>query len=96
MEVSLPSGRILIETKRLLARMDDFFDPFLAELRTLQEAVADLRAKYARTQAPDLANMIRHGEAEIRDRSQPTRLTRSRKVKPDDGGISRSASAVVS
>ena len=48
--------------------MQHFVDQYLAERRTLDQAVADLRATYARNPAPDLANMIRQGEAEILDR----------------------------
>ena len=48
--------------------MFDFIDHYLAERRTLDQAVADLRATYAQDPAPDLAYMIRQGEAEILDR----------------------------
>ena len=48
--------------------MQHFIDHYLAERRTLDQAVADLRATYAQDPAPDLANMIRQGEAEILDR----------------------------
>jgi hypothetical protein len=48
--------------------MANFIDRVLAERRTLQQALADIRANYARNHDPDLAEMIRHGEAEILDR----------------------------
>ena len=48
--------------------MGTFIDRVLAERRSLEQAIADLRAKYERDRDPDLAEMIRHGEAEILDR----------------------------
>ena len=48
--------------------MDDFIDQYLAERRTLDQAVANLRATYAWDPDPNLADMIRQGEAEILDR----------------------------
>jgi hypothetical protein len=54
--------------------MATFIDRVLAERRTLEEALADVRAKYEQNRDPDLAHMIRHGEAEILDRtSRPHR-----------------------
>ena len=50
--------------------MGNFIDHVFAERRSLQEAVAELRARYARNPAPDLARMIRQGEAEILDRAK--------------------------
>jgi hypothetical protein len=50
--------------------MDDFIDLLLAERRTLEQALADLRLKYARNPHRDLADMIRQGEAEILDRGK--------------------------
>jgi hypothetical protein len=49
--------------------MATYIDQMLAERRTLQQAVADIRAKYRREPDPDLAEMILHGEAEIIDRT---------------------------
>jgi response regulator RpfG family c-di-GMP phosphodiesterase len=46
-----------------------YIDRMLAERRTLQQAVAEIRAKYEREHDPDLAEMIRNGEAEILDRT---------------------------
>jgi hypothetical protein len=46
----------------------DFIDQYLAERRTLDQAVANLRATYAWDPDPNLADMIRQGEAEILDR----------------------------
>ena len=48
--------------------MATFIDRVLADRRTLEQAVADIRAKHEREPDPDLADMIRHGEAEILDR----------------------------
>jgi hypothetical protein len=48
--------------------MASFIDRVLADRRTLEKAVADIRAKHEREPDPDLADMIRHGEAEILDR----------------------------
>ena len=45
--------------------MYDFMDQYLAERRTLDQAIADLRATYAQDPTPDLADMVRHGEAEM-------------------------------
>jgi len=50
--------------------MGNFIDRVLTERRTLQQALADLRVKYNREHDPDLAAMIRHGEAEILDRQR--------------------------
>ena len=50
--------------------MPSFIDRVLAERRTLEQAVGDIRAKYERERDPDLAEMIRHGEAEILDRER--------------------------
>ncbi len=70
--------------------MVDFIDPFLAERRTLQQAVADLRVKYDLNHATGLADMIRNGEAEILDRAnrpdqQPVSISisRLRRSSPD-------------
>jgi hypothetical protein len=49
--------------------MATFIDRVLAERRTLQQALADVRAKYEREREPDLAQMILHGEAEILERT---------------------------
>jgi hypothetical protein len=49
--------------------MGTFIDRVLAERRSLEQALADLRAKYEHGRDPDLAHMIRHGEAEILDRT---------------------------
>jgi hypothetical protein len=48
--------------------MASFIDRVLAERRTLEQALADIRAKHNREPDPDLVDMIRHGEAEILDR----------------------------
>jgi response regulator RpfG family c-di-GMP phosphodiesterase len=48
--------------------MASFIDRVLAERRTLEQALADIRAKHDREPDPDLVNMIRHGEAELLDR----------------------------
>ena len=45
--------------------MQHFIDHYLAERRTLDQAIADLRATYAQDPTPDLADMVRHGEAEM-------------------------------
>jgi hypothetical protein len=50
--------------------MTTFVDRVLAERRTLQRALADFRAKYEKTPDPELADMIRHAEAEIADRER--------------------------
>jgi hypothetical protein len=49
--------------------MATFIDRVLAERRTLQQALADVRAKYERDHDPDLAQMILYGEAEILERT---------------------------
>ena len=49
--------------------MATFIDEVLAERRTLQQAVADLRAKYECDHDPDLGRMVRYGEAEIAERT---------------------------
>ena len=49
--------------------MASFIDRVLAERRTLEQAVADLRAKHLHEPDRDLAEMIRHGDAEIADRN---------------------------
>jgi response regulator RpfG family c-di-GMP phosphodiesterase len=49
--------------------MATYIDQMLAERLTLQQAVADIRAKYRREPDPDLAEIILHGEAEIIDRT---------------------------
>jgi hypothetical protein len=51
--------------------MATFIDRVLAERRTLRQALADLRAKYEKSPDPELADMIRHAEAEILDRERP-------------------------
>jgi hypothetical protein len=51
--------------------MATFIDRVLAERRTLQQAVADLRAKYEHDHDPDLGRMVRYGEAEIAERNWP-------------------------
>jgi cytochrome c-type biogenesis protein CcmH/NrfF len=48
--------------------MTSFIAKALAERRTLEQAVADLRAGNALELRPEVTEMIRHGEAEIRDR----------------------------
>ena len=50
--------------------MPSFIARALAERRSLEQAIADLRAKNARERRPDVAAMIRHGEAEMRDRTR--------------------------
>src|SRR4051812_9495767 len=65
--------------------MANFIDRVLAERRTLQEAVADIRAKHDRQPDPDLAEMIRHGEAEILDRRP-----RVAPLEPGDDGVEQS------
>jgi hypothetical protein len=52
--------------------MGNFIDKVLAERRTLEQALADLRAKYERNHDPDVADMIRYGDAEILDREKTT------------------------
>jgi len=49
--------------------MGNFIDRVLAERRSLEQALADLRAKYERDHDPDVGEMIRYGEAEILDRA---------------------------
>jgi hypothetical protein len=49
--------------------MATYIDQMLADRRTLQQAIADIRAKNEREHDPDLAEMILHGEAEILDRT---------------------------
>jgi hypothetical protein len=53
--------------------MTSFITKALAECRTLEQAIADLRARNALGPRPDVAEMIRHGEAEIRDRMMAAR-----------------------
>jgi hypothetical protein len=53
--------------------MDDFITKALAERRSLEEALADLRARYQRRPRPDLAKMIRQFEAEISYRKLTSR-----------------------
>ena len=48
----------------------NFIASVLIERRTLEQALADLRAKYERGPDPELARMIGHAEAEIADRTQ--------------------------
>ncbi len=48
--------------------MDDFIAKALAERRSLEKALKDLRAKYERRPSPDLAEMIRQLELEISHR----------------------------
>ena len=50
--------------------MDTFIARALAERRSLEQAIADLRVKHALEPHPDIAEMIRHGEAEMRDRAR--------------------------
>jgi hypothetical protein len=50
--------------------MATFIDRVLSERRTLQQALADIRAKYENIPDPELADMIRHAEAEILDRER--------------------------
>jgi hypothetical protein len=45
--------------------MQDFLTNALAERRSLEKALADLRAKYKHRPSPDLAEMIRKLEQEI-------------------------------
>ena len=45
--------------------MATFIDRVLTERRTLQQALADIRARYEKSHDPDLAKMLQHGEAEI-------------------------------
>jgi hypothetical protein len=54
--------------KQPLPLMATFIDRVIADRRTLRQALADIRAKYENTGDPDLAEMIRHGEAEITER----------------------------
>lgn len=57
--------------------MPSFIDRVIADRRTLRQALADIRAKYENTGDPDLAEMIRHAEAEIIEReSNPARRGR--------------------
>jgi hypothetical protein len=50
--------------------MATFIDRVLAERRTLQQALADIRAKYEKSPDSELADMIRHCQAEILDRER--------------------------
>jgi hypothetical protein len=59
--------------KETPSEMGNFIDRVLAERRTLEQALADLRAKYDREHDPDVAAMIRYGEAEILDRRRAAR-----------------------
>jgi hypothetical protein len=52
--------------------MATFIERVLSERRTLQQALADIRVRYEKTGDPDLADMIRHAEAEILDRKRRT------------------------
>ena len=65
-------------TTRIDLLMDDFLTKALAERRSLEQAVADLRAKYERQPSPDLARMIRELEAEISYRSRSRRNGKGR------------------
>ena len=53
--------------------MSSFIAEALAKRRTLEQAIADLRASDALEFRPGIAEMIRHGEAEIRDRTLAVR-----------------------
>lgn len=53
--------------------MSSFIAEALAKRRTLEQAIADLRASDALEFRPGIAEMIRHGEAEIRDRRAAVR-----------------------
>jgi hypothetical protein len=56
--------------------MATFIDRVIADRRTLRQALVDIRVKYERTGDPDLAEMIRHAEAEIieRERKSPAEV----------------------
>lgn len=66
--------------------MDDFITKALAERRSLKEALTDLRAKYQRRPSRELAEMIRHVEAEISHREMARR--REKQASPDMSQIS--------
>ena len=48
--------------------MNEFFDKALNERRSLQQALADLRAGYQRRPSYELGEMIQNVEAEIAER----------------------------
>jgi hypothetical protein len=48
--------------------MTDDLDEAMRERRSIEEALADLRAKYEKNPTPGLAPMIQQLEAEIADR----------------------------
>lgn len=62
-----------LATTRIDCSMDDFLTKALAERRSLEQALADLRSKYERQPNPDLAKMIRELEAEISYRNAVVR-----------------------
>jgi hypothetical protein len=47
-------------------------DPDVKRLRSMGEALADLRAKYKWRPSPELARMIKQLQAEIADRKRPS------------------------
>jgi len=53
--------------------MSSFIERALAERRTLEQAVAELRLRNAREPRPELTEMICKGEAEIQDQSGASR-----------------------
>jgi hypothetical protein len=59
-------GRVMPASRA--SAMGELTDHLFGDPRTLEQALADLRTRYARNPAPDLAHMIRHGEAEMLDR----------------------------
>jgi phage shock protein A len=65
--------------------MDDFIAKALAERRSLEKALKDLRAKYERQPNPDLAEMIRQLEVEISQRGF-ARNTKKRARSDNDTG----------
>jgi hypothetical protein len=53
------------------SEMIDDLDEAMRERRSIEEALADLRAKYEKQPSRDLARMIRQLEAEIAERKRP-------------------------
>jgi hypothetical protein len=52
--------------------MDGIIERGIIERRSIEEALADLLAKYERYPSPDLARMIRQVHAEIGERKRPS------------------------
>jgi hypothetical protein len=56
----------------MFSATQDAIDPGMTKLRSLDEAVADLSAKYEKLPSADLARMIEQLQAEIAVRNRPS------------------------